>query len=91
MMASNTKNCSVAAVFDSHMGVEEAVKGLQDSGLNMRQLSIVAKDFYTEEHLELRNGRENREVSSCRSRRRRHDCWRTQCAERKQRCAAERY
>jgi len=48
-MASNTKNCSVAAVFDSHMGVEEAVKGLQDSGLNMRQLSIVAKDFYTEE------------------------------------------
>ena len=48
-MTANTEKGLLVAVFDSHLGVEEAVKALQKSGLDMRQLSIVAKDFHTEE------------------------------------------
>lgn len=40
----------VVAIYDSHTAAEVAVKALQTSGLDMRQLSIVGKDFQTEEH-----------------------------------------
>jgi len=42
---------SVVGVFNSHDEAEEAVKGLQRSGLDMKRLSIVGKDFHSEEHV----------------------------------------
>jgi uncharacterized membrane protein len=44
------KEHSVVAIYDSHTGAESAIKGLQKAGLDMKQFSIVAKDFQTEEH-----------------------------------------
>jgi len=46
----NEKN-SVVAVFDSHEKVEEAVRALQKDGFDMTKLSIVGKDYHTEEHI----------------------------------------
>ena len=42
---------SVVGVFNSHEEAEEAVKGLQRSGLDMKRLSIVGRDFHSEEHV----------------------------------------
>jgi len=42
---------SVVGVFNSHEEAEEAVKGLQRSGLDMKRLSIVGRDFRSEEHV----------------------------------------
>ena len=42
---------AVIAVFDTHEKAEEAISELQKSGFNMRQLSIVGKDYHTEEHV----------------------------------------
>jgi hypothetical protein len=39
----------VAAVYNSHLEAEEAVKELQKSGFNMKQLSIIGRDYHTEE------------------------------------------
>jgi uncharacterized membrane protein len=47
----NEKNASVVAVFDSHERAEQAVKDLQRTGFNMKQLSIVGKDYHSEEHV----------------------------------------
>jgi hypothetical protein len=47
-MTSNQENHSIVAVFDAHLGAEAALKGLQKAGIDMRQVSVVAKDFYTE-------------------------------------------
>jgi hypothetical protein len=38
------------AVYDSHFKAEEAIKTLQRSGFDMKRLSIVGKDYQTEEH-----------------------------------------
>ena len=46
----NTKN-SVVAVYDSHDKAEAAVKELQKSGFTMKNLSIVGKDYHSEEHV----------------------------------------
>ncbi len=46
---SNTS--SVVAVFGSHEQAEEAVRELQKDGFDMKKLSIVGKDFHTEEHV----------------------------------------
>jgi hypothetical protein len=43
-------NNSVIAVFDSHNQAEEAVRTLERTGFDMRQLSIVGKGFHEEEH-----------------------------------------
>ncbi len=40
---------SAVAVYDSHRAAEEAIRTLQKSGFNMRTLSIVGKDYSTEE------------------------------------------
>ena len=45
------KNAAVAAVYDSHTVAEEAVKEIQNAGFDMKKLSIVGKDYHTEEHL----------------------------------------
>ena len=46
-----TKNNSVVAIFKSHIEAEAAVKELQQSGFNMKQLSIIARDYHTDEHV----------------------------------------
>ena len=42
---------SVVAIFESHEHAEEAIRELQKDGFNMKQLSIVGKDYHTEEHV----------------------------------------
>lgn len=42
---------SVVAVYNTHQVAEEAVKRLQRSGFDMKKLSIVGKDYHTEEQV----------------------------------------
>jgi uncharacterized membrane protein len=42
---------SVVAIYETHSQAEEAVKELQRSGFDMRKMSIVGKDYHTEEHV----------------------------------------
>lgn len=42
---------SAVAVFHTHAKAEEAVRGLQRSGFDMKKLSIVGKDYHTDEHV----------------------------------------
>ena len=46
---SNTN--SVVAVFESHDQAEDAIRELQKGGFDMKKLSIVGKDYHTEEHV----------------------------------------
>jgi len=46
-----TQTNAVVAVFDTHTEAEEAIKELQTAGFNMQQLSIVGKDYHTEEQV----------------------------------------
>ena len=41
----------VVALYDSHVGAEQAIKKLQRAGLDMRDLSIIGKDSHTDEHV----------------------------------------
>jgi hypothetical protein len=40
---------SVVAIYDSHAAAEEAVRALAKSGFDMKKLSIIGKDYATEE------------------------------------------
>lgn len=42
---------SVVAIFKTHTEAESAVKELQRSGFDMKKLSIVGKDYHTEDHV----------------------------------------
>ncbi len=42
---------AVAAIFDSHSKAENAVRKLQQAGIDMKTLSIIGKDYHTEEHV----------------------------------------
>jgi len=42
---------SAVAVFATHEQAESAIRELQKDGFNMKKLSIVGKDFHTEEHV----------------------------------------
>jgi uncharacterized membrane protein len=42
---------SVVAVFATHEEVESAIRELQKDGFDMKKLSIVGKDYQTEEHV----------------------------------------
>lgn len=42
---------SVVAVYHSHPEAEQAVKELQKAGIDMHALSIVAKEYHTDEHV----------------------------------------
>lgn len=46
------KSClnSVVAVFEAHEQAEEAIRELQRDGFDMNKLSIIGKDYQTEEH-----------------------------------------
>jgi hypothetical protein len=46
-----TKNCSTVAVYSSHTAAEAAIKELQQSGFDMKKLSIVGRDSHTDEHV----------------------------------------
>jgi uncharacterized membrane protein len=39
------------AIYDSHEKAERAVKTLQRGGFDMKKLSIIGKDYHTEEHV----------------------------------------
>jgi uncharacterized membrane protein len=42
---------SVVAIYTDHGDAEKAIKELQKSGFDMKKLSIVGKDYHTEEHV----------------------------------------
>jgi hypothetical protein len=42
---------SAVAVYDRHDQAEAAIKELQRAGFNMKQLSIVGKNYHTDEHV----------------------------------------
>ena len=46
-----SENNSVVAIFASHNQAEEAVRELQKDGFDMKKLSIVGKDYHTDEHV----------------------------------------
>ena len=45
------KNNSIVAVYPSHTAAEAAIKELQQSGFDMKKLSIVGRDYHTDEHV----------------------------------------
>ncbi|MGO9446900.1 MAG: general stress protein [Thiobacillaceae bacterium] len=45
------KNSSAVGIFSSHEDAESAVKELQVSGYDMKKLSVVGKDYHTEENV----------------------------------------
>jgi hypothetical protein len=49
-MNDNNSNNAVVAIYKSHAEAEAAVKQLQQSGFDMERLSIVGRDYHTEEH-----------------------------------------
>jgi len=46
-----TRNNSIVAIYSSHPTAEAAVKELQQSGFDMKKLSIVGRDYHTDEHV----------------------------------------
>jgi hypothetical protein len=46
-----TKNNSTVATYSSHTAAEAAIKELQQSGFDMKKLSIVGRDYHTDEHV----------------------------------------
>lgn len=42
---------SVVAIYETHAQAEEAVKELQRSGFDMKKMSIVGKDYHSDEHV----------------------------------------
>ena len=51
MTTATNKNNSVVAIYKSHAEAEAAVKELQQSGFDMKKLSIVGRDYHTDEHV----------------------------------------
>jgi uncharacterized membrane protein len=46
-----TKNNSIVAIYPSHAAAEAAIKELQHGGIDMTKLSIVGRDYHTDEHV----------------------------------------
>ena len=46
-----TENGAVVGIYSSHTAAEASIKELQRSGFDMKRLSIVGKDYHTEEHV----------------------------------------
>jgi uncharacterized membrane protein len=46
-----TKEDAIVAVYNNHAEAENAVQQLQRGGFDMKKLSIVGKDYHTEEHV----------------------------------------
>jgi len=47
----NSDKNSVVATFESHGQAEDAIRELQKSGFDMKKLSIIGKDYHTEENV----------------------------------------
>ncbi len=45
-----TKNEPVVTVYNTHAEAEETVKALQKAGFDMKKLSIIGRDYHTEEN-----------------------------------------
>ncbi len=45
------KNNSIVAIYPTHTAAEAAVKELQQGGFDMKKLSIVGRDYNTDEHV----------------------------------------
>ena len=45
------ENNAVIGIYNSHLEAEASIKELQRSGFDMKKLSIVGKDYHTEEHV----------------------------------------
>jgi hypothetical protein len=45
------KENAMVAIYNNHKDAEDAVQELQRSGFDMKKLSIVGKDYHTEEHV----------------------------------------
>jgi uncharacterized membrane protein len=46
-----SENNAVVGIFNSHTEAEKSIKELQKAGFDMKKLSIVGKDYHTEEHV----------------------------------------
>ncbi|MDR3601850.1 MAG: permease [Desulfosporosinus sp.] len=46
-----SENNMVVSVFNTHTEAEEAIKELQKAGFDMKKLSVVGKDYQTDEHV----------------------------------------
>jgi len=46
-----TDNNAVVAIYKSHPEAEAAIKELQQTGFDMKKLSIVGRDYHTDEHV----------------------------------------
>lgn len=46
-----SKTDIAVAVYDNHTQAESAVKALQRAGFDMKKLSIIGRDYHTEEHV----------------------------------------
>ena len=46
-----TDTNAAIAVYDNHSEAEDAVRELQKSGFDMKKLSVVGKDYHTDEHV----------------------------------------
>ncbi len=46
-----TKKSTVVAMYSTHTGAEAAIGELQHAGFDMKRLSIIGKDYHTEEHV----------------------------------------
>ncbi len=46
-----TDNNAVVAIYQTHTGAEAAVKTLQQAGFDMKKLSIVGRDYHTDENV----------------------------------------
>lgn len=46
-----TEHNAVVGIFNSHLDAEKSIKELQTAGFDMTKLSIVGKDYHTEEHV----------------------------------------
>src|SRR6202161_3345866 len=45
------QNNSIVAIYPSHTAAEAAIRELQQSGFDMKKLSIVGRDYHTDEHV----------------------------------------
>ncbi len=45
------KDNSVVAIYPTHLAAETAIKELQRAGFDMKKLSIVARDYHTDQHV----------------------------------------
>ncbi len=49
-MMQTAQEQSIVAIYETHDSAEAAIKMLQQSGLDMKRLSIIGRDYHVEEH-----------------------------------------